>query len=72
MRITHNAASDVVCIRFSDEIVLEASHGNPLGGSYVETGVGESGKIVRIQIRSASKVLPPGVVEEIMKASGPT
>ena len=74
MKITYDPTFDMVTITFSDDGVMATSSGNPFAhdGGCVNTGVSESGRIVRIRIHSASKMLPSGVVEEITRTSTTT
>lgn len=74
MKVTYNAADDMVRITFSDGIATQTLSGDPFQrcGGYVVMGFDDSDRIVRIDIHSASTILPPDALAEIMKAAAPT
>lgn len=70
MKVTYDDANDMVCITFSDGLVMKTGTGDPFSsyGHCVETGVDEEDKVIRIRVLAASRNLPPGTVEELKKS----
>ncbi len=65
MNITYNPASDVVRVVFSDEPVANPSPGDPwnMVMTHIRAERNGVGQLVGIHIDTATKLLPPEVLE---------